>query len=133
MSRQKCCRKVGCIPVATIYRPVQDDARGAGEVVLCIDEFEAVRLADYSGLYHEEAARKMDVSRQTFGRIIQSARNKIADALINGRMLKIEGGNVSVDYRACARCGKCRMSVDCPDRFKEDTCPRRFEDAISPL
>lgn len=60
------------------------------ETALEIDELEAVRLADYEGLYHEEAARKMDVSRATFGRILSSARRKLADAVVNGKALRIE-------------------------------------------
>jgi len=59
-----------------------------------MDELEAVRLADLEKLYQEEAARKMSVSRQTFGNIIQSAHKKIADALLKGKALKIEGGFV---------------------------------------
>lgn len=55
-----------------------------------MDEVEAIRLADYEGLYHEDAAQKMDVSRATFGRILNSARRKVADAIINGKALKIE-------------------------------------------
>lgn len=60
------------------------------EVILLADEVEAIRLADYEKLYQEEAALKMKISRQTFGRIIESAHSKIADALINGKALKLE-------------------------------------------
>ncbi len=60
------------------------------ETVLDMDELEAVRLADHEGLYHEDAAQKMEVSRATFGRILNSARRKLADAVINGKALKIE-------------------------------------------
>jgi len=69
------------------------------EVVLCLDELEAMRLADYEDLYHEEAALRMQVSRATFGRILDGARRKVAGAIINGNALKIEanlnpnGGN----------------------------------------
>jgi len=63
-------------------------------VVLGLDEFEAIRLADLEGLYQEQAAEKLHVSRQTFGRIIESARKKVAQALIEGRPLQIEGGPV---------------------------------------
>ncbi|PIE75233.1 MAG: hypothetical protein CSA18_00855 [Deltaproteobacteria bacterium] len=63
------------------------------ESVLTIDETEAVRLADFLGMSHEKAGENMGVSRQTFGRIIQKARNKIADAIINGKAIKIEGGH----------------------------------------
>ena len=60
------------------------------EVELLPDELEAFRLADYQGLYHQDAAGKMGVSRQTFGRILASARKKIAEALVLGKALKIE-------------------------------------------
>ena len=64
------------------------------EVNLTLDELEAIRLADLGELYQEDAAKKMNVSRQTFGNIINSAHKKIADALLNAKALKIEGGNI---------------------------------------
>jgi len=64
------------------------------EVNLTLDELEAVRLADFDGLYQEDAAKKMNISRQTFGNIIEKAHKKIADALLNAKALKIEGGVV---------------------------------------
>ena len=66
------------------------------EVNLTLDELEALRLADFDGLYQEESAGKMNVSRQTFGNIIQSAHQKIADAIIHGKALKIEGGVIKI-------------------------------------
>ncbi|MGB9730433.1 MAG: hypothetical protein C0187_00210 [Calditerrivibrio nitroreducens] len=76
-------------------------------VVMTLDEMEAIRLADYLGLYQEDAAAAMGVSRQTFGNIVSSARKKIADAIINGKAIKIEGGMVNYvrgDF-LCKRCG----------------------------
>jgi predicted Fe-Mo cluster-binding NifX family protein len=73
-------------------------------VVLTIDEFEAVRLADLVGLYQEEAAKKMNVSRQTFGNIIESAHKKIADAIINAKALKIKGGIVKMTQEQMRLC-----------------------------
>jgi predicted DNA-binding protein (UPF0251 family) len=64
------------------------------EVVLLKDELEAIRLADLDEKYQQEAADNMNVSRQTFGNIIRSAHQKIADALVNGKALKIKGGVV---------------------------------------
>jgi len=64
------------------------------EVNLTLDELEAIRLADLTELYQEDAAKKMNISRQTFGNIINSAHKKIADALLNAKALKIEGGNI---------------------------------------
>ncbi|MCJ7616930.1 MAG: DUF134 domain-containing protein [Desulfobacterales bacterium] len=66
------------------------------EVRLTIDERESIRLADLLGVSHEEAGRRMGVSRATFGRIVQRARKIVADALINGKAIKIEGGNYSI-------------------------------------
>jgi predicted DNA-binding protein (UPF0251 family) len=65
------------------------------EVVLLKDELEAIRLADLDEKYQQEAADNMNVSRQTFGNIIRSAHQKIADALVNGKALKIKGGVVN--------------------------------------
>lgn len=62
-------------------------------VIMELDEMEAIRLADGLGLYHEEAARQMNVSRQTFGRILEQARKKVATALINGMALQINQPN----------------------------------------
>jgi len=66
-----------------------------------------VRLADKEGLYQEQAAERMNISRQTFGRIIESARKKIADALINGKALVIEGGTVEIGHMPPAASGPC--------------------------
>jgi len=61
---------------------------------MTLDEFEAVRLADREGMYHEQAAEHMGVSRPTFSRILESARQRIAEALVLGKVLRIEGGAV---------------------------------------
>jgi predicted DNA-binding protein (UPF0251 family) len=92
MSRPFKCRCIGCEPGITYFKPRGIPLAELQEVVLMVDEFEAVRLADLEGLYQEEAAKKMRISRQTFGNIISSAHGKIADAIINGKAIKIEGG-----------------------------------------
>jgi predicted DNA-binding protein (UPF0251 family) len=65
------------------------------EVVLAVEELEALRLADLDGLYQDKAADQMGVSRATFGRIVEAARRKVSEALVLGKALRIEGG----DYR----------------------------------
>jgi predicted DNA-binding protein (UPF0251 family) len=65
-------------------------------VELTVDELEAIRLADCECLYQEEAARRMNVSRQTFGRILDAARGKVADAIVHGKALSIQGGPVEI-------------------------------------
>jgi uncharacterized protein len=64
------------------------------EIVVTLDELEALRLADLNCLYQEQAAKKMKISRPTFSRIVEEARRKVADALINGKALRLEGGAV---------------------------------------
>ena len=70
---------------------------------MTLDEFEAMRLGDLDGLHHEEAAKQMSVSRPTFSRIMDSAHRKLADAIVHGKALRIEGGPVRVDGRHCCR------------------------------
>jgi uncharacterized protein len=93
MSRPKKCRCINCSPNSSYFKPKGIPLVQLEEVLLSLDELEAVRLADHAGLYHEEAAGRMSVSRATFGRILDSARSKIADALINGKALKIDTVN----------------------------------------
>jgi len=66
------------------------------EVKLSLDGLEAIRLADVEGLEQEDASRRMKISRQTFGRILSGARRVIADAVVNGKALQIEGGDISI-------------------------------------
>lgn len=69
------------------------------EIDLSIDQFEALRLVDYMGLRQSQAARQMGLSRQTIGRIIKQARKSISDAIINGKIIRIFGGNVKIRKR----------------------------------
>jgi uncharacterized protein len=90
MSRPKKCRNIKCNPTSYYFKPRAIPMTELEEVVLSIDEFEAIRLADHKGLYHDAAAAEMKVSRATFGRILKLGRAKIAEALIHGKALKIE-------------------------------------------
>ena len=96
MPRPHCMRKITHWPGATYFKPAGVPLHALEEVTLTLDELEAVRLADLEGLYQEQAADKMRVSRPTFARIVESARKKIADALANGKALCIEGGAVNM-------------------------------------
>ncbi len=99
MPRPKCCRNVYGVPDKNYFKPRGIPSVELEEIVLHLDEFEAIRLADYEQLYQEEAATRMNISRQTFGRIIEAAHKKIADVLLNGKALKIEGGEVALDEK----------------------------------
>lgn len=107
MPRPLCTRSVAGNPGFTLFKPDGIPMLKLDEVVLSLDEMEALRLADLEGLYQEHAAEKMHVSRQTFGRILISARKKVAEALIQGKALKIEGGKVKLLHRHSYRCGEC--------------------------
>lgn len=87
MPRRKCMRYVSGDPEAMFYLPEGRRPRELARVVLMPDELEALRLADQLGLYQEEAAARMRVSRPTFSRIVASARAKVADALVNGKAI----------------------------------------------
>jgi len=90
MPRRKRCRHIEALPGITYFKPAGIPASTLETVDLDIDEYEAIRLADMDRLYQDEAAKKMGISRQTFGRIIDSAHHKIAKALTEGKALRIE-------------------------------------------
>ncbi len=79
--------------------------------MLSVEEIEAIRLKDREGLEQEECAGRMQVSRPTFQRILAGARSKLAEAIIEGKAIKVEGGN----YRIAAGqfvCSRCRGSIE---------------------
>jgi hypothetical protein len=110
MARPKCCRQVAVLPGKSCFQPEGGIAPCPEEVHLTLDEYEALRLADLEGLYQQEAAFRMKISRQTFGRIVGEARCKVADVLVNGKILRIGGGSVSIRTAEDRRCPLCRRS-----------------------
>jgi hypothetical protein len=92
-----------------------------------MDEFEAIRFADHEMLCREKAAARMKISHQAFGRIVDSAHRKMAEALIEGKALKIEGGKISMASDTAVRKFKC---YDCQHSWelsygtgRPDACP----------
>jgi predicted DNA-binding protein (UPF0251 family)/predicted Fe-Mo cluster-binding NifX family protein len=94
-----------------VMKPAGVPARDLEVVTLGLDEAEAIRLADLEGLYQEAAARSMGVSRPTFGRIVESARRKVADAVLNGKALRVEGGEICVRQE-----GERKMKIAVPSK-----------------
>ncbi|MFC1755695.1 DUF134 domain-containing protein, partial [Thermoproteota archaeon] len=86
-------RKVRCCPDVNFFKPAGIPKKDLEETTLTVEEYEAIRLKDLQGLGQEEAARKMGISQPTFHRLILSARKSIADAIVNGKAIKIEGGH----------------------------------------
>lgn len=104
MPRRKKCRRVCFVPDNQMFYPQEHSKE---EVVLSVEEFEAIRLSDYERMDQDESSGKMNISRGTFQRIINEAKYKIADAMVNGKIIKISGGN----YEEV--CGKETCKVPC--------------------
>ncbi|MBM3248290.1 MAG: DUF134 domain-containing protein [Candidatus Omnitrophica bacterium] len=117
-------RKVCCRPDANYFKPRGIPIGVLKEVNLTMDELEAVRLADLENMYQEDAAKKMNISRQTFGNIIASAHKKIADSLVNSKALKIEGGVVKMAGRNFV-CYDCKHEWSLPHGSgRPSECPK---------
>jgi predicted DNA-binding protein (UPF0251 family) len=104
MGRQPMRRRVDVLPQVTYFKPAGMPLAHLQEVRLTIEEAEAIRLKDIEGLEQDECAQRMCVSRTTFARILLLARQNMADALLNGKAIRIEGGNYEMAVRRF-RCG----------------------------
>ena len=93
MGRPPKWRRVAFIPEITYFKPAGISSGPLEEVCLSVEEAEAVRLKDWEGMGQEQCADKMNISRQTFQRVLGAARRKVADALLHGKAIRIEGGN----------------------------------------
>lgn len=112
MSRNQNKRTISCIPDFSVFKPKGIVDKNTEVINLNLDELEAIRLIDYQGLYHDVAAEKMNVSRATIGRIVETARKKISDALINGKILNIGGGKVHLNKENKGKCIFCPLNDD---------------------
>ncbi len=126
MPRPRKCRWVNCEPTVTMFKPRGIPVTSMDTVTLAVDEFEALRLKDLEGLEQEKAAAKMNVSQPTLHRILESAHRKVADLLVHGKALVIEGGDYVV--RQGERLFKC---YSCQNEWQEpygtgrpDGCPK---------
>jgi predicted DNA-binding protein (UPF0251 family) len=125
MPRPRKWRCVSSMPSVTYFKPAGIPMRVLEEVCLSIDEAEALRLKDLEGLEQEEGAEKMGISRPTFQRILVSARQKVTDALLNGKAIRIEGG----DFELALRRFRCSQGHEWDVPFEAmlagppDSCP----------
>ncbi len=108
MARPTKWRRIEHIPAIPYFVPAEKDVAELSENRLKLEELEAIRLKDLEGLEQGECAERMEVSRPTFQRILLSAREKVADSLIHGKMIHIEGGNFTLNICPikCNDCGK---------------------------
>ena len=103
-------RKVCCLPESNKFGPLDSPSNFENVVNMTVDEYETIRLIDLEGYTQEECASQMNVARTTVQGIYNDARIKVAESLVNGKVLLIKGG----EYRLCdgkeeiCRCGGCR-------------------------
>ncbi|MBN3037730.1 MAG: DUF134 domain-containing protein [Candidatus Diapherotrites archaeon] len=117
MPRPRKRRWVGSEPGITYFKPRGVPISDLDEVVLTVDEYEALRLADSENMPQEKAAEKMRISQPTFNRLLGSARHKVSDALISGKAIRIEGGDYMIG-------GRGRMSGRALGPGGECVCPK---------
>ncbi|MBU5226789.1 DUF134 domain-containing protein [Clostridium senegalense] len=122
MARPTKCRRVEFFPDNNYFVPFGKPKCEVEEIILKVEELEAMRLKDIENLNQEQCAKRMEVSRQTFQNIIDSARNKVTRALTEGKAIKISGGDYST--KLCKlKCMDCDNSYEV--NFKQDktSCP----------
>ncbi len=133
MARPPKCRRVEFLPGVTFFKPAGIPLTQLEEVGLTFEEAETLRLKDLEGLEQEEGAVRMNVSRPTFQRILAGARKKLADALLNGKAIRIEGGNFQVSYRRFRCCRGHEWELDSPVDAVPARCPRCRRRQVEPL
>ena len=124
------------MPQVTYFKPAGVPARFLERVALSVEELEAIRLKDVEGLQQEECAQRMRISRPTFHRVLESARGKVADALINGKAVRIEGGNFALASQRfrCRRDGhEWRVPFEAMAAGLPPTCPRCDSPSVLPV
>jgi predicted DNA-binding protein (UPF0251 family) len=128
-------RRVSVAPEVTYFKPRGIPAAILEEVNLTVDEAEAIRLKDLEGMDQETCADSMRVSRTTFARVLESARQKIADALLNGKAIRIGGGNFEMAQRPfrCLRGHEWNVPFEVMTSRPPEACPRCKTPNILPL
>ena len=111
MPRPQKCRRVEFLPGITYFKPAGIPLKNLEEISMSVEEAEALRLKDLGGLEQKQGAEKMNISRPTFQRVLASARQKIADALLNGKAIRIEGGNFEVALGQIKKDGITKIGI----------------------
>ena len=133
MARPKQYRKIDAPPLMMGFKPFGIKRSLLESVTLQYDEYEAIRLLDYEGLNQEQASERMNISRPTLTRIYEIARKTIAKALMEGKMILIEGGNVQFG-RQWFRCKRCHVLVDgIENHVPCKDCTNYNDDELQPL
>jgi len=119
----------------TYFKPAGIPLRALEEVRLSVEEAEAIRLKDMEGLEQEQGAERMNISRPTFQRVLASGRQKMADALLNGKAIRIEGGNFEMASRRfkCFNGHEWDVPFEALESAPPKFCPTCETTTISPL
>ena len=128
MAKPKKDRRVQSPPSVVYFKPQGIPMVQLEQETLTVDEYEAIRLVDKDGLDQEQAAKRMGISRATCARIVDSAHKKVAEALTEGKAIRIEGGNfvLKLNRFRCMDCGALweeELSVDTTAQDKAPSCP----------
>jgi len=110
MPRPRKWKKVCCLPESNLYGPLNGPVINSQLIIMTVEEYETIRLIDLEGLTQEECAERMQVARATVQKIYNDARSKLAESLVNGDILKIEGGDYRLyeESEQLSGCGRCR-------------------------
>ena len=108
MARPRKRRRVCGMPKYITFGPINRLDENNEVITLTVDEYEVIRLIDLEGFEQEQCAEKMGVARSTVQRMYVAAKQKLADCLVNGKVLKIEGGDFVVSNINCGKCSFCR-------------------------
>lgn len=110
MARPRKWRRVCCLPESNLFGPLNSKIMDNDQIIMTVDEYETIRLIDLEGMMQEECADRMNVARTTVQRIYNDARKKIAESLVNGNVLRIEGGDYMLYDESEKRfgCRRCR-------------------------
>jgi len=126
MARPTKCRRVAFMPEVAYFKPAGIPLRVLEEVCVSVEEAEAIRLKDLEALDQEQCAQQMNISRPTFQRVLGTARQKVADALLNGKAIRIKGGDFEMSARQfrCFKGHEWEMSTDSMATKSSPSCPR---------
>lgn len=131
MPRPKKCRFVKRKPGVTFFKPQGIPLRILEHALITVDELEALRLSDFLGLSHEETAKQLKVSRPTVTRMLARAHQAVADALVNGKAIRIEGGDYILEGRECL-CPNCGAQWSTTEEKSEQECGKCSDTETEP-
>ena len=135
MAKPKKDRRVQYPPSVVYFKPQGIPMVRLEQVTLAVDEYEAIRLVDRDGLDQQQAAEHMGISRATCARIVESAHKKVAEALTEGKAIRIEGGNVVLKQNRfrCLSCGtlwEAELSNETAEEQPAASCPECHSDQV---